>query len=316
MISGKPAHRFSMRRGTVASLGVTATVLACLVAGLPAAQATSDAHPSGTAAVFGDWTFSHYTEWTTDTTPPADRDGQAGEDNLANVTQVGELETKRVPGTTSAETTGWVRESPGAGWVQIDRKIVVDQAYVAPTDDAWTDQQWWNFNGNAKDFGPGNAPPADDGGWHANNGNPQSGNHAFESHTPDQPYFVDAGNGRADWFRWTATFVPGNPGQQELTHEEFRFELVTESQGHDEFRWEILERTNTPAEPEVENPSEPDVENPSEPEVENPTEPEVENQNDTEQLEQNGAAVSDTALNPNRPSVRSRAVPLSIDAGL
>ena len=129
---------------------------------------------------------------------------------------------------------------------------------------------------------------------------------------------------RADWFRWTATFVPGNSGQQERTHEEFKFELVTETQGHNEYRWEILERSNTPAEPDVENPTEPEVENPTEPEVENPTEPEVENptepevesQTEPEALEPNRPAVSNTALKPNRPSVRSRAVPLSIDAGL
>jgi hypothetical protein len=296
---------------------VTATVLACFAAGVPAAQATSEADQSGAAAVFGDWKVSGYTEWTTDATPPADVDGQGGEDNLANVTQIGGLHTKWVTDSSGVETTDWVRESPGVGWVQIDRKIVVDQEYVAASDPAYTDRMWWNFNGNAKDFGPGNPPPASDGGWHATSGNPQSGNHAFEAHTPNQPYFVDAAGGRADWFRWTANLEPGNSGQQEVTHEEFRFERVTEAQGHHEYRWEILERTNTPADPDIEDPTEPGAENPAEPDGDpSDTQHSDTQPSDTQPSEPIRPAVSTAGSTPNRPSARSRAVPLSIDAGL
>ena len=115
------------------------------------------------------------------------------------------------------ETTGWVLESPGADWYQVDEKAVVDQQ---STEDAWTNPVWHVYAGNNNSDTP---PALADSHWQATGGNPQSGNHAFENHTPNVPYSVDNANGRgSDWFLWTATFVPG---QELVTHQEFKFAL-------------------------------------------------------------------------------------------
>ena len=115
------------------------------------------------------------------------------------------------------ETTGWVLESPGADWYQADEKTVVDQE---STEDAWTNPVWHVYAGNNNSDTP---PALADSHWQGTGGNPQSGNHAFENHTPNVPYSVDNANGRgSDWFLWTATFVPG---QELVTHQEFKFAL-------------------------------------------------------------------------------------------
>jgi hypothetical protein len=115
------------------------------------------------------------------------------------------------------ETTDWVTESPGAEWYQVDERTVVDSE---PTEDAWTNMVWHVYAGNNNSDDP---PAVDDPHWQATGGDPQSENHAFENHTPNVPYSVDAANGRgSDWFLWTATFVPG---QEEVTHQEFVFAL-------------------------------------------------------------------------------------------
>ena len=115
------------------------------------------------------------------------------------------------------ETTGWVLESPGADWYQADEKTVVDRE---STEDAWTNPVWHVYAGNNNSDTP---PALADSHWQATGGHPQSGNHAFENHTPNVPYSVDNANGRgSDWFLWTATFVPG---QELVTDQEFKFAL-------------------------------------------------------------------------------------------
>ncbi len=141
MTIGRPVHRFRMK-GVIAPIGVTATVLACLAAGLPAAQATD-----GTDAEFGAWAWSSFTDPQTDPNPPADPDGQDGEDNLANVTQIGELYQKRLRRPSPTELSGWVREAPeGEGWVRLPgadgEKSVQDEAAFDETvvDDGGVDR--------------------------------------------------------------------------------------------------------------------------------------------------------------------------------
>ena len=182
MIPGRPADRFSLRRGAVASLGVTATVLACFAAGVPAAQATSDADQSGAAAVFGDWKLSDYTEWTTDATPPADVDGQAGEDNLANVTQIGELHTKLVPGTPAWKgPTGCARARRTVGSRPTARSSWTRSTSRPPTPPIPTDV----VESRQRQGLRSGQPSAKERRRfeHATSGNPQSGNHAFEGAT-------------------------------------------------------------------------------------------------------------------------------------
>jgi hypothetical protein len=145
----------------------------------------------------------------------------------ALIVMVGVVATTGTAGTSSeepcepqdawTETTGWVLESPGAGWYQVDEKTVTDQE---ATEDAWTNQVWHVYAGNNNSD---DAPSLNDSHWQATGGGPQSENHAFENHTPDVPYSVDRANGRgSDWFLWTATFVSG---QDLVTHQEFKFAL-------------------------------------------------------------------------------------------
>lgn len=93
--TGGPAHRFGVK-GIVMPVGVMATTLACLAVAIPAQAATDGEQepcvPSqATNPVFGAWKWARFTGWqeSADTTP-ADPDGQDGQENLANVTQVGE----------------------------------------------------------------------------------------------------------------------------------------------------------------------------------------------------------------------------------
>src|SRR4051794_35680897 len=93
MTISRPASRFTMKR-VIAPIGVTATVLASLAIGLPAAQAAA-----GTDPVIGSWSWSAFTDPQADPSPPDDPDGQSGEGNLANVSQIGERYEKEAPGT-------------------------------------------------------------------------------------------------------------------------------------------------------------------------------------------------------------------------
>ena len=120
------------------------------------------------------------------------------------------------------------------------------------------------------------------------------------------------GNGHGSWF-YRSNGTPAIPAvyktveHEAVTHEEVKFVRTVTTQGHYEYRWEILERTNTAADSGVEEPTEPDAENPAGPDADS---------SDTEPSEPNRPAVSNAGLKPNRPSARSRAVPLAIDAGL
>ena len=72
MTTVRPVHRFTMKKGVVAPIGVTAMVLASLAVGLPAAQAASSGDQQGTDAVFGEWAWSGFTAWQPTPNTPAD----------------------------------------------------------------------------------------------------------------------------------------------------------------------------------------------------------------------------------------------------
>jgi len=124
----------------------------------PAASAASPQLTTSlsASAVSGSWVHNGlYTDWQEDPTEPTLGDGF----------KLGERETKTVEGTT--ETTDWVTESPGEGWVQVDHRTVVEKP-------AWTEtipgepSQWWNFEPNhqGEPFeGPPSFPKDERGTW-------------------------------------------------------------------------------------------------------------------------------------------------------
>ena len=114
MIASHRVHRFSMKKAVIAPVALLTASLACVAVGIPAAQATD-----GTNAVFGKWASTGFTTAQTDPGPPADPDGQTGEDNLANVKQIGERHERADPAT-KHESSGWLRHAPEEdGWVQL-----------------------------------------------------------------------------------------------------------------------------------------------------------------------------------------------------
>lgn len=316
MTNNRPVHRVSTNKRIVAPVGVTVSVLACLAGGLAAPALAADGDgtacvPSeGTPAVFGAWTPAGRTDPRTDPVRPDDPDGEDGETNLLNVRQFEERHETNVPETIDVETTDWLAASPGEGWVEVDHKSIVVPA-VPATSDVWTNKTWHNYTGNQPSS---NQPPSlGDPKWHSVPADPQSQNHAFESHTPNVPYNVSNGHsGRGSWFLWTATLVPGNPGRPAETQHQYKYEKTTTTPGYTEYSWSVYERTNKPAEAATEcSPEEPTTpETPPEPtttpESTTPDEPVVE-------------VVKGTAPKANRGTQqhdRAGAVPLSIDAGL
>lgn len=294
MTAARSARRSGTRRGVLASLGVASTVVACVAVGLTAAQATE-----GTDPAFGEWVFSHVTDPQPDPTPPADPDGESGETNVLNTIELRDRHEDWVPGATTTETTEWrVDAPPGDGWNVVDQRTVVDQEAVPATPDSWVDPVWHVYAGN---HDSDSAPALDDPKWHPNSGDPQSANHAFVNHTPMVPYFVDKANGRgSDWFLWTATLVPGDPGQESVTHEEYRYERTVVTEGQMLYSWSVYVRTNLPGEPGEGDPTD--------------TSPSDAAPSDVGDEQQERAP--STADRQGRGDGRPQAVPLSIDAGL
>ncbi len=152
---------------------------------------------------------------------------------------------------------------------------------------------------------------------------------------PNGTYNQSGGTGNGSWFYRSAgtpgtpavagtPAVPGTPAKAETFRTEYHFEVYA---FHYEYRFSIYERgitkgtdaieCETDEEPVDEEPTD---ETPTDPNTENPTVPDAGPSGtepfDTEPSEPGRPAVSNAGLKPNRPSARSRAVPLSIDAGL
>jgi hypothetical protein len=197
----------------------------------PAASAET---PLGTAslsaeAVSVDWVHNGlYTAWQEDSTPPTLGDGF----------KLGERQTKTVPGTT--ETTDWVTESPGEGWVQVAERTVVEKP-------AWTEKVevepgfWSNFEPtdmHSPFEGPPTWPTDPRGKWSEPkyDGGPQK----------EAEGVFQNGQGHGSWyFRAQARYeVIEHPA---VTHQEYMFELTTP--GVTMYRWQILEPISTPDEP-------------------------------------------------------------------
>ncbi len=321
MSIARPVHRFRLK-GVIAPIGVTATVLACLAAGQPAAQASG-----GTDAEFGTWAWSRFTDPQTDPNPPADPDGQAGEDNLANVTQIGELYQRQAPAAESTQLSGWVREAPeGEGWVRLPgadgEKWVQDEAAFDETvvdEDAWTETvvdeashwQRYSWTGGPHDGDDPPAFPSDD--WQPNTESDPHGVGAEGAY-----YRSNGGSGNGEWFylqRVAAkthtvehpekTHVVHHPA---VAHQEFSYQRLVTTPGHVEYYWSVYERTNTAGQP-TDEPTVPT----DEPTV--PTdEPTVPTDEPTVPTDTGVKGVKVAAPAPKQSTQAN--VPLAIDAGL
>ncbi|WP_406029162.1 LPXTG cell wall anchor domain-containing protein [Nocardioides sp. NBC_00850] len=97
-----------------------------------------------TPAVFGPWQWDHFTTWTTTSGTPADEDGQDGEDNPLNLSQIGEQYEQTVitkeaytdpdvtlyfiedgEPTTNLADASWTADEP-EGWDLVDTRTVED----------------------------------------------------------------------------------------------------------------------------------------------------------------------------------------------
>lgn len=142
----------------------------------------------------------------------------------ALIVMVGVVATTGTAGTSSeepcepqdarTETTGWVLESPGAGWYQVDEKTVVDEkAWTETVSESHWQRYSWTGGPHLEDSPP--SFPSDD--WQSNvQGDPHGIGAAGA-------YYVSHGNsGRGDWFY--LEWVEGETIDHEaVTHEEFRF---------------------------------------------------------------------------------------------
>ncbi|NYI78412.1 LPXTG cell wall anchor domain-containing protein [Nocardioides panzhihuensis] len=99
-----------------------------------------------TSAVFGPWQWDRFTTWTTTSGTPADEDGQDGDDNPLNLSQIGEQYAQTVitkeahtdldatlyfvedgEPTTNLADASWTADEP-AGWDLVDTRTVEDSA--------------------------------------------------------------------------------------------------------------------------------------------------------------------------------------------
>lgn len=347
MTTVRPAHRFTMKKGIVAPIGVTAMVLASLAVGLPAAQAANDGSQTSTHAEFGEWAWSGFTSWQPTPTPPADPDSQDGEANPLNLAKIGEggpgqspgVYAREVEGGLTTETSDWVRARPdGEGWVQLsgpdgERSVRDAAAYDETVVDkkAWTETvvdekaHWQRYSWAHGQKATDTAPRFPSSAWQPNT---KSDPHRVGV---EGAYFrSNGGAGKGDWFYldWVAavTHTVQHPAEThlvhhpEVSHQEFRYQRQVMTEGHTEYRWSVYGRTHTPGEPVVEEPTDPsDPIEPVEPVLPSqpiapsiPHEPAVQNAVST-QKPASGHVVS---TQPATRAGTSPAVPLSIDAGL
>lgn len=145
------------------------------------------------------------------------------------------------PDRCTTETTGWVLESPGEGWVQIDERTVVDQ-------EAWEEvvviseaipAQHYSLKGNSG-IGTDEVPvfPADY--WQANTHlEPHYQGNGVPTQKPDGSPYVegDSGlhyasnesSGKRDWFYFQPAVdeVTEIIKHDAVTHQEYKFEKTT-----------------------------------------------------------------------------------------
>ena len=309
-----------------AGLAALALAAAALVANGPVGVAYGDEPcvPSdGTPAAFSEWSWASFTEWQTDLTPPADPDGQDGEDNPANLEQIGEggamgAPFQRTVVDVQATEGDWTEWTDDGGQVTTEENVPPDAdsdtvRYVpAGTVDDATAGYWDNSavtfytwtGGNS-----GDAPPvysdasqtALHPSWNPTSGNPQGGEHAGAGLY--SPYETGNGQSTASWFLKAGVYVPGSEDTDFLWQKQVRTWVPgTDEVTHEEYRWSVYTRTYTPGtEPVVCGSDEPQVDNPS---------------NDDLPVDNPPADQPNPAVKQVQPPATKPVVPTSIDAGL
>lgn len=161
-----------------------------------------------------------------------------------------------VPSEAWTETTGWVLESPGDGWYEVDQQTVTDKAgytedsgwvLSAPAGDGWVlvdektvvdkaayDEQvfdyWQRYSWNGPWESNTVAPPFPDERWQPNvKGDPHGVG-------VEGAYFRSNGNsGNGDWFYLEA--VEKTVHHEAETHKEFRYEREVPPVTHVEYKF-------------------------------------------------------------------------------
>ena len=118
------------------------------------------------------------------------------------------------------ETTGWVLESPGAGWYQVDEKTVVDEEAYDEVVQEGVDQ-WYHWNGSNQGSPP---PPPPASGWNTDNGN-HNGLENKPDYAPNAVFDASSqGGNNASWF--FHSYAEEQTGHYDaVTHQEFKFAL-------------------------------------------------------------------------------------------
>jgi hypothetical protein len=243
---------------TLAALALTSVFTATGAS----ASATNAGPDPGTDPVIGAWTLSSFTDWQTDPNPPADPDGQDGEDNPLNTVRVGERYDKVV-----VDTEAWTETVVDAeAWTE----TVVDA-------EAWTETIpavpgfWTNFEPNDKHgtfIGPPTWPTDPEGSWSEpkTNGGPD----------PEASGVYQNGHGYGSWFyrsQGTPERVIEHPAvthtvdhpavthtvdhpavTHTVDHPAVTHTVEHPAGSHIEYCWSIDTRTVTPGTPPVDNP--------------------------------------------------------------
>lgn len=104
-----------------------------------------------------------------------------------------------VPQEAYTQTSGWVDESPGEGWYQVD-----SQVKTPATAAHWTNLVWHNYTSQQ----PESAPALDDSNWHALPAKPAAEGHSVPPRVPNVPYNISNGeSGNGSWFLVTGDWV-------------------------------------------------------------------------------------------------------------
>lgn len=118
------------------------------------------------------------------------------------------------------ETTGWVLESPGADWYQVDEKTVVDEEALDEVVQEGVDQ-WYHWNGSYQGSPP---PPPPAAGWNTDNGN-HNGLKNKPDYAPNAVFDASSqGGNNASWF-FHSYAEEQTEHYEAVTHQEFKFAL-------------------------------------------------------------------------------------------
>ena len=118
------------------------------------------------------------------------------------------------------ETTGWVLESPGADWYQVDEKTVVDEEAYDEVVQEGVDQ-WYHWNDSNQGSPP---PPPSAAGWNTDNGD-HNGLKNKSDYAPNTVFDASSkGGNNASWF-FHSYAEEQTEHYDAVTHQEFKFAL-------------------------------------------------------------------------------------------